>query len=93
LELGDFDPVTPAIRKYFADKAGYQTNRFQLAPDRCAEIGRRWQSFLKRYGYDAPPGAPPGAAAETGEGRGGGAVRNVRGPAANVGMASTSPGK
>ena len=89
LELGDFDRVMPAITKYFADKADYQTNRFQLAPDQCAEIGRRWQSFQKRYGYDAPPGA----AAETGEGRGGGAVRSVRVPAANVGMASTSPGK
>ena len=32
LELGDFDRVLPALKKYFADKANYQTNRFQLSP-------------------------------------------------------------
>ena len=77
LELGDFDHVMPAIRKYFADKADYQTNRFQLAPDQCAEIGRRWQSFLERYGYARRRRGGRGR-----EGRGGGAVRSVRGPAA-----------
>ena len=79
LELGDFDRILPAIQKYFADKADYQTNRFQLSAEKCAEIGRRWRSFLDRYGYAGPPGAA--AAAEEGC-AGGDAMRNANVPAA-----------
>ena len=57
LELGDFDRVLPALKKYFADKADYQTNRFQLSPEQRAEIDRRWQPFLERYGYAERPAA------------------------------------
>ena len=48
LELGEFDRVLPALKKYFADKADYQTNRFQLSPEQRAEIDRRWRPFLER---------------------------------------------
>ncbi|MGO8688205.1 MAG: sulfotransferase family protein [Thermoguttaceae bacterium] len=88
LELGEFDRVLPAIRQYFADKADYQTNRFQLAPEQCAEIGRRWRSFIERYGY----AAPPGAAGATEAGRAGGAtMRSANVPVTSFGMPPRPP--
>ena len=57
LELGDFDRVLPAIEKYFADKADYQTNRFQLAPGAMRRDRPPLAVVLDRYGYAAPPGA------------------------------------
>ena len=46
LQLGGFDDVLPALKKYFADKADYKTNRFQLSAEQRAEIARRWGPFL-----------------------------------------------
>jgi hypothetical protein len=51
LGLGDFEKVMPAMKQYFADKADYQTNRWQFSAAQHAEIGRRWQTFIERYGY------------------------------------------
>ena len=51
LGLGDFEKVMPAMKQYFADKADYQTNRWQFSAAQHAEISRRWQSFIERYGY------------------------------------------
>jgi hypothetical protein len=51
LGLGDFEQVRPAVEAYFAEKADYKTNRFQLAPETRAEVARRWAAFFKRYGY------------------------------------------
>jgi hypothetical protein len=51
LDLGNFEAVRPAIEAYFADKADYQTNRYELAPELRAEVTRRWGFFLDRYGY------------------------------------------
>ena len=46
LNLGGFEKVRPQMEAYFAKKADYKTNRYQLPPELAAEIGRRWASFL-----------------------------------------------
>ena len=51
LNLGGFEKVRPQMEAYFAKKADYKTNRYQLPPELAAEIGRRWASFFQRYGY------------------------------------------
>jgi hypothetical protein len=51
LQLGGFDEVLPAFRQYFADRADYKTNRFQLCPQERAEIARRWRPYMEHYGY------------------------------------------
>ncbi len=51
LKLGGFEAVRPAMEAYFAQKADYKTNRYQLPPELAAEINRRWASFFQRYGY------------------------------------------
>ncbi|MFZ5832835.1 MAG: sulfotransferase family protein [Planctomycetota bacterium] len=51
LQLGGFDDVLPALTKYFADKAEYKTNKYQLDPALEAEITQRWGDFIERYGY------------------------------------------
>ncbi|MGD0899293.1 MAG: sulfotransferase [Thermoguttaceae bacterium] len=53
LRLGDFEPVRPALAAYFAEKADYKTNRYQLAPEVRSEIAHRWAGFFQRYGYAA----------------------------------------
>ena len=55
LDLGQFEKVQPAMERYFADKADYKTNRFQLSAEQREEIGHRWQSFIERYGYAEQP--------------------------------------
>ena len=51
LQLGGFDEVLPAFKQYFADRADYKTNRFQLSPQDRAEIARRWRPYMEHYGY------------------------------------------
>ncbi len=51
LNLGGFETVRPQMEAYFAQKADYKTNRYQLPPELAAEISRRWASFFQRYGY------------------------------------------
>jgi omega-hydroxy-beta-dihydromenaquinone-9 sulfotransferase len=55
LSLGDFDRVLPALKGYFAERADYKTNRYDLDPQLEAEINRRWRYYLERYGYVAEP--------------------------------------
>ena len=55
LELGDFDKVLPALREYVGQQADYQTNRYELSEETRAEIGRRWDSYIKQYGYAPEP--------------------------------------
>jgi len=54
LGLGGFDEAAPQLAAYFAEKADYQTNRYQLSPELADEVRRRWGWFAARYGY-APP--------------------------------------
>ena len=55
LGLGGFDEVKPAMQAYFAEKADYQTNRYQLSPELRAEIDRRWGVYARQYGYAESP--------------------------------------
>jgi hypothetical protein len=51
LHLGDFDRLLPRLQDYLARIAGYETNRYLLAPELEAEITRRWGKVIERYGY------------------------------------------
>jgi omega-hydroxy-beta-dihydromenaquinone-9 sulfotransferase len=51
LGLGGFEGVRPALEQYVAGQKGYQTNRYEIAPEIKAEIARRWRGFFQRYGY------------------------------------------
>jgi hypothetical protein len=55
LELGGFDRVRPRLEQYLAAHAGYKTNRYKpLPPELHAEITRRWDTVIRRYGYERP---------------------------------------
>jgi len=54
LGLGEFDKVLPRLEEYLASVAGYETNRYQLTPEKRAEIQQRWGPVIQRYGYDGP---------------------------------------
>ena len=51
LNLGEFESVRAKLAAYFAAKADYKTNRYQLPADLAAEIGQRWSNYFDRYGY------------------------------------------
>jgi hypothetical protein len=51
LGLDDFDVCLPSIEKYAADQAGYQRNRYRLAPQTQEQISERWAGYMRRYGY------------------------------------------
>jgi len=51
LNLDGFEKVLPRMKTYFAEKADYKTNRYQLPAELAAEISRRWASFFECYGY------------------------------------------
>ncbi len=55
LELGEFDQVLPELEEYVADQQGYQTNHYEISAETRAEIGRRWGSFIEKYGYRSEP--------------------------------------
>ena len=52
LELGDFSVARPDVEKYLASVQNYETNRYELTPERRVEITRRWGDVIRRYGYD-----------------------------------------
>ncbi len=54
LELGDFERVRPRLESYLAEQSGYRTNRYELTDPQRAEVERRWESVIRRYGYDKP---------------------------------------
>lgn len=52
LALGSFEDVESRLKQHVKASAGYQTNRYrQLEPQLNAEIERRWQEVIRRYGY------------------------------------------
>lgn len=53
LGLGDYSQVRSGVEKYVAEHADYQTNRYQLAPERREQITARWGKFIEQYGYTA----------------------------------------
>jgi hypothetical protein len=54
LHLGDFEAVRPAMERYVAENADYQTNRYTLSDARRDEITRRWRRYAEKYGYLPP---------------------------------------
>jgi omega-hydroxy-beta-dihydromenaquinone-9 sulfotransferase len=53
--LGGFDAYLPHLEHYLASVKGYETNRYELAPDKRAEITRRWGEVIRRQGYADGP--------------------------------------
>jgi hypothetical protein len=51
LHMGEFERVQPKMAAYFAEKADYKTNRYQLPADLAEEVVRRWGPYFDRYGY------------------------------------------
>lgn len=51
LQLGGFEAMKPRLEEYLAQNSGYETNRYELSPERRAEITRRWGAVIERYGY------------------------------------------
>jgi hypothetical protein len=56
LGLEKFAAVQPALEAHARSRQmrQYRTNTYQLEPRLVAEITRRWQPFIDRYGYAAP---------------------------------------
>jgi hypothetical protein len=53
LDLGGFEELLPRLEKYVAGLKGYETNRYELSPQRRAEVARRWGSYIRQYGYES----------------------------------------
>lgn len=51
LNLPGFAELQPKLEKHLAQQGHYQTNRYEMAPERRAEITRRWGDVIRRYGY------------------------------------------
>lgn len=51
LDLGDFEPVRPALERYLEDNQDYKTNSYKLDPEVRDEITRRWGEQIEKYGY------------------------------------------
>ena len=49
--LGPFEPIEPAVRGYFAARADYRTNHYELPQQQRDTICRRWGYWIDRYGY------------------------------------------
>jgi hypothetical protein len=52
LDLGGFDQVLPRLEAYLQKVSGYETNRYDLPPDKQAEVSRRWGDVIRRLGYE-----------------------------------------
>jgi hypothetical protein len=51
LGLGGFEEFRPRLESYLARIAGYETNRYELAPEQRAKISRHWGEVIRKYGY------------------------------------------
>ncbi len=58
LQLGDFEVARPAMEAYAERTRDYKVNRYELTPETREEIGRRWETFSKRYGYETVAHGP-----------------------------------
>jgi hypothetical protein len=54
LNLGGFDAVRPKMDEYMNRKRDYTTNKYQLPPEKKAEVTRRWGDWIRRWGYEEP---------------------------------------
>lgn len=53
LDLGAFDRLRPRLERHLVENARYETNHYDLEPERLLEVERRWGPIIRRYGYDA----------------------------------------
>ncbi len=54
LDLGDFEPVAPAIEAYQAARADYKTKRYEQSDAERDRITQAWGEFIRAYGYQQP---------------------------------------
>ena len=54
LDLGDVEPVLPALRRHVAEIAVHTPNRHELPPALLERITERWGHVIRRYGYSYP---------------------------------------
>jgi hypothetical protein len=55
--LTGFDEhMQPNLRKYLEAEKDYKTNKYQLPPEKKAEVERRWGETIRQYGYGSPTG-------------------------------------
>jgi hypothetical protein len=54
LELDGFDDCLPLIEKYAEEQAGYQRNSYELAAEARVQVTRRWDGYIRKYGYARP---------------------------------------
>jgi hypothetical protein len=52
LQLDGWEDYRPRLEAHLATLKGYETNRYELTAEQRAEIGRRWNAVIRRYGYD-----------------------------------------
>ena len=52
LKLGGWDAMQPKLAEFLTTLKGYETNRYQLAPEKREEVRRRWGAVTEKYGYD-----------------------------------------
>jgi omega-hydroxy-beta-dihydromenaquinone-9 sulfotransferase len=51
LELKDFASISSRLRDRTTTERNYQTNRFQLSPEKEAMVLAEWSDYATRYGY------------------------------------------
>jgi hypothetical protein len=51
LGLGSFENVLPRLERYLASLKAYETNRYELTDEQRADIRRRWDWVIRKYGY------------------------------------------
>ena len=52
LGLGEFDQARKPVEEYLAGLSSYERNRYDLEPADREAVRKRWQSIIRRYGYD-----------------------------------------
>jgi omega-hydroxy-beta-dihydromenaquinone-9 sulfotransferase len=51
LDLGDFSKTRSKIERYFAARAEFRADSYDLTPAQRQQIKRRWGRFMGKYGY------------------------------------------
>lgn len=51
LDLGGFSAARPRLEEYVRQNAGYETNKYDMAPAQRAAVEERWGAVIRRYGY------------------------------------------
>jgi hypothetical protein len=54
LDLGSFDKVRPKLEARLQALAGYKPNEHRIPDERTAEVCRRWDWYMKKFGYRTP---------------------------------------